>query len=1040
MVKTSRRFLPLFVLLFSFSFAFNATVVSALTQDQINAIISLVRSFGVDESIVKNVDDSLNGRTPTIVTEVMPEQSFCYNWSKDLTVGSGGSDVKALNDALSKEDISDRMLSQASYFDENTAGHIVRLQAKYGIRQTGYVGPVTRAKLNQLYGCGHRIITPPPPHDVVIPINVGSNVPVISGVSGPQTLGVNQEGTWTIKASSANGGNLSYSVVWGDENVYPSVTSHAMRNVYSQQSATFSHSYLQAGTYTPTFTVTSQNTIACITTPCPSNGGSTKTSLSVRVGDVTHSPSVTVTYPQAGYSLENGFKGAGRIGFIKWVTSSSIGNNTVSINLTDPSGNIVIKHLAGGVANTGSYEWRYDSSIPSGKYQIQVFVDSVKGGFGEGGFSGVFSIESNSSVSPAITVLRPNGGETWTKGTTQTIKWQDNRPVPVSSCSDDGSVCTTSVRTYDLKLAPYYPPCTGQVCPMYAYREPYPIAKGVYGSSYEWSVGKASNTEAGFAPDGAYTIQVCQSGTNTCDFSDSYFKITSDSSANHAPKIITSSSLSGDIKPGQTVNFSWTASDPDNDDLSWSINWGENSTEVSSCSTVRSQNGKGQTYTASHAWAQAGTYQVKVTVSDCVGGSDSSVFTVVVGNVVNPSLPTVSLSASSGGRTVYSSDSPSSNGDPVGGMLTVNVGDVVSYKWSTNGSSATSNYTVSGGGEPCNWYPASSGPLFPWVANTTSGSYPSSSYQLATISSCQAGHTYKMSYKGMNSSGSNTAEVTVVVNSQTTQAPTVDTCRLDFTNGTNITRDAIGIESSCLARICDVYGPANAARGTASQCVFSGKIIKHYPAITSVQPSITVLSPNGGESWQAGSTQTLRWNSSNVSRVSLDLYNPNTGALLFKNLVNVAGNPGSVNWTIPSHLQPGQYWLRVGTCLNPSVDCNTSGAIDPVSMNGVYDGSDSYFTITSPTVTTSVTPVISSLSSYAGSVGTTVTVSGTGFSSDSSIYFGSITVTPTNVSATSMTFTVPSTNVGYYYVSTKSGNNFSNHDKLFNVTASTTTQ
>lgn len=95
-------------------------------------------------------------------------------------------------------------------------------------------------------------------------------IPVISGVSGPITLNVNQTGTWKVSASSLNdGGNLSYYVDWGD--VYQLYsTSASQSNVSAQQSATFTHAYTTAGTYNPKFTVT--------------NGkGSASTSLSVKV-------------------------------------------------------------------------------------------------------------------------------------------------------------------------------------------------------------------------------------------------------------------------------------------------------------------------------------------------------------------------------------------------------------------------------------------------------------------------------------------------------------------------------------------------------------------------------------------------------------------------------------------------------------------------------------------------------------------------------------------------------------------------------------
>ena len=131
------------------------------------------------------------------------------------------------------------------------------------------------------------------------------------------------------------------------------------------------------------------------------------------------------------------------------------------------------------------------------------------------------------SSDPSITVFSPNGGETWTKDTTQTIKWQDNTPIPICPV---GAACAPQAPQYfDIKLLPYYPPCTTNLCPAY-YPSPYTIAKSVYGSSYSWSVGKYLDVlgtgTGGTAPDGSYTVQVCQTGTDICDSSNATFTIT----------------------------------------------------------------------------------------------------------------------------------------------------------------------------------------------------------------------------------------------------------------------------------------------------------------------------------------------------------------------------------------------------------------------------------------------------------------------------------------------------------------------------------
>lgn len=113
-----------------------------------------------------------------------------------------------------------------------------------------------------------------------------SNTPVISGVKGPQTLRVGQKAEWEVKAFAPMGGSLTYGVVWGDEAAQTEILTATRQT--SQQTATFTHTYNQAGTYNPVFTVTSQTRIACFTIPCPSNAGSASTSISVVVSNTTY--------------------------------------------------------------------------------------------------------------------------------------------------------------------------------------------------------------------------------------------------------------------------------------------------------------------------------------------------------------------------------------------------------------------------------------------------------------------------------------------------------------------------------------------------------------------------------------------------------------------------------------------------------------------------------------------------------------------------------------------------------------------------------
>lgn len=75
----------------------------------------------------------------------------------------------------------------------------------------------------------------------------------ITGLDAPAQLPVGTTGAWSVHVSTV-GSNLHYSAVWGDE--YQSGSNIMMpSSTQVQTSATFSHTYYQTGTYTPTFTV-----------------------------------------------------------------------------------------------------------------------------------------------------------------------------------------------------------------------------------------------------------------------------------------------------------------------------------------------------------------------------------------------------------------------------------------------------------------------------------------------------------------------------------------------------------------------------------------------------------------------------------------------------------------------------------------------------------------------------------------------------------------------------------------------------------------
>ncbi|MCP4218348.1 MAG: hypothetical protein GY765_27170 [bacterium] len=67
---------------------------------------------------------------------------------------------------------------------------------------------------------------------------------------------------------------------------------------------------------------------------------------------------------------------------------------------------------------------------------------------------------------------------------------------------------------------------------------------------------------------------------------------------------------------------------------------------------------------------------------------------------------------------------------------------------------------------------------------------------------------------------------------------------------------------------------------------------------TSVTPTITITAPNGGESWEAKSSQTITWRSTGtVGNVRIQ-YSTNNGST-WSNVVSSTANDGTYGWTVP---------------------------------------------------------------------------------------------------------------------------------------------
>ncbi len=239
---------------------------------------------------------------------------------------------------------------------------------------------------------------------------------------------------------------------------------------------------------------------------------------------------------------------------------------------------------------------------------------------------GCFSIVS--AVTPSITVLSPNGGERWQVGKAYSITWKSN-----------------GLEQININLLSADPVNEGS----------YRVARLVSNLSalignYSWVV--PEKTECLSLPcitlpehrnhkieivDARYGRDSSVSKVYS-DTSDAPFSIVS-ASTNNPPVINGIPAVPLDIKVGQSVSFSWGATDADGDNLSWSVSWGDGTGITEVCVSPNPQNKQGWTLKASHAWASAGTYTVKVTANDCRGGSSGHAFNITVNNTITVLSP-----------------------------------------------------------------------------------------------------------------------------------------------------------------------------------------------------------------------------------------------------------------------------------------------------------------------------------------------------------------------------------------------------------------
>jgi hypothetical protein len=120
--------------------------------------------------------------------------------------------------------------------------------------------------------------------------------------------------------------------------------------------------------------------------------------------------------------------------------------------------------------------------------------------------------------------------------------------------------------------------------------------------------------------------------------------------------------------------------------------------------------------------------------------------------------------------------------------------------------------------------------------------------------------------------------------------------------------------------------------------------------------TLTVISPNGGESLVAGTTNTITWTSDIVGSVCIRLLK---GGVRYALIAGALPNSGAFDWLIPAGIVAGEdYTVKIASCGNSlltDVSDASFAIVPPANTNsGITQNSDFKSSISAGTVTTPV--------------------------------------------------------------------------------------
>ncbi len=110
---------------------------------------------------------------------------------------------------------------------------------------------------------------------------------------------------------------------------------------------------------------------------------------------------------------------------------------------------------------------------------------------------------------------------------------------------------------------------------------------------------------------------------------------------------------------------------------------------------------------------------------------------------------------------------------------------------------------------------------------------------------------------------------------------------------------------------------------------FSVNAERTLTANFSLVPVLTIIAPNGGESWQSGVQKSIQWNTVNVTNVKLE-FSIDSGSSWMLIAENLPASTGLYDWTVPD-TPSDQCLVKVTDVSNPSITDASNGVFSILS-------------------------------------------------------------------------------------------------------------